>query len=145
MSAITRGVVAAVLLAGAVAGASAFPRLLAGPGGGQTPTFAVPRAASQPAIVRAPAVPALHVTPVVAPLTAVAAAPVVLRRPPTVVALRPKPPAIVINPATLPPAPAPAAPAPSLTDQLKQLGDLKASGVLSDEEFDAAKQKLLAS
>jgi BMFP domain-containing protein YqiC len=43
------------------------------------------------------------------------------------------------------PAPAPAAPAPSLTDQLKQLADLKASGVLSDEEFDAAKQKLLAS
>lgn len=43
------------------------------------------------------------------------------------------------------PAPAPAAAAPSLTDQLKQLGDLKASGVLTDEEFDAAKQKLLAS
>lgn len=46
-------------------------------------------------------------------------------------------------------APAPAAPAaapsqPSLADQLKQLGDLKESGVLSAEEFDAAKQKLLA-
>jgi 3-oxoacyl-ACP reductase-like protein len=46
------------------------------------------------------------------------------------------------------PAPAAAAapaPGPSLTDQLKQLGDLKASGVLTDEEFEAAKQKLLAS
>ena len=42
-------------------------------------------------------------------------------------------------------APPPAAAAPSLTDQLKQLADLKASGVLSDDEFNAAKQKLLAS
>lgn len=44
-----------------------------------------------------------------------------------------------------PPAPAPAA--GGLTDdaiaQLKQLGDLKASGVLTDEEFAAAKAKLL--
>lgn len=43
---------------------------------------------------------------------------------------------------------APAAPAPGeLTEdtinKLKQLGDLKASGVLSDEEFAAAKAKLL--
>jgi hypothetical protein len=48
-----------------------------------------------------------------------------------------------------PPPPPPAAPAaaaaPSLADQLKQLADLKESGVLSDEEFEAAKQKLLAS
>jgi Short C-terminal domain len=48
-----------------------------------------------------------------------------------------------------PPAPAPAAPAPPAGDdmvtQLKQLGDLKASGVLTDEEFDAAKAKLIAS
>lgn len=29
--------------------------------------------------------------------------------------------------------------------QLKQLGELKQSGVLSDAEFEAAKQKLLAS
>jgi multidrug resistance efflux pump len=47
-----------------------------------------------------------------------------------------------------PPPPAPVAPAaaaaPSLTDQLKQLADLKESGVLSDEEFEAAKQKVLA-
>ena len=42
-------------------------------------------------------------------------------------------------------APAPAAPAaPTIADQLKQLADLKASGVLSAEEFEAAKQKLLA-
>lgn len=45
-----------------------------------------------------------------------------------------------------PPAPAPAAaPAgPSLTDQLNQLAQLHNAGVLSDEEFAAAKQKLLA-
>ena len=43
------------------------------------------------------------------------------------------------------PAPPPAAAAPSLTDQIKQLADLKASGVLNDQEFEAAKQKLLAS
>jgi Short C-terminal domain len=48
-----------------------------------------------------------------------------------------------------PPPPAPAAAAPDATSplvaQLKQLGDLKESGVLSAEEFEAAKQKLLAS
>ena len=44
-----------------------------------------------------------------------------------------------------PTAPAPAAPAPDLTAKLKQLADLHASGVLTDEEFAAAKQKLLAS
>jgi len=37
------------------------------------------------------------------------------------------------------------APAPDLTAQLQQLADLHSSGVLSDEEFAAAKQKLLAS
>lgn len=44
-----------------------------------------------------------------------------------------------------PPAPpAPAAPAgDDMVAQLKQLGDLKASGVLTDEEFNAAKAKLL--
>lgn len=46
-----------------------------------------------------------------------------------------------------PPAPAPAAaPAAGGDDmiaQLKQLGDLKAAGVLSDDEFAAAKAKLL--
>ena len=41
-------------------------------------------------------------------------------------------------------APAPAA-APSLTDQLNSLAQMKASGILSDAEFEAAKAKLLAS
>ena len=43
-------------------------------------------------------------------------------------------------------APAPAAPAggEDLMAQLKQLGDLKAAGVLTEEEFAAAKAKLLA-
>lgn len=48
------------------------------------------------------------------------------------------------------PPPPPAAPSPTsptggndLVSQLKQLGDLKSSGVLSDEEFEAAKAKLL--
>jgi hypothetical protein len=39
------------------------------------------------------------------------------------------------------PAPAPAAP----IDQLKELGELRASGVLTDEEFAAQKAKLLGS
>jgi BMFP domain-containing protein YqiC len=47
------------------------------------------------------------------------------------------------------PAPAPAAPAAApagddLVSKLQQLADLQKSGVLSQEEFDAAKQKLLA-
>lgn len=48
-----------------------------------------------------------------------------------------------------PPAPAPAAPAPAaaaqsdLTGQLAKLGELHSQGVLSDEEFAAAKQRLL--
>lgn len=50
------------------------------------------------------------------------------------------------------PPPQPAAPAPEpaptgltddAVDQLKKLGDLKAAGVLSDEEFTAAKAKIL--
>jgi hypothetical protein len=40
---------------------------------------------------------------------------------------------------------APAAAAPSLVDQLSQLSQLHASGALSDADFEAAKQKLLAS
>jgi type II secretory pathway pseudopilin PulG len=39
---------------------------------------------------------------------------------------------------------APAAPAGIDMAQLKQLGDLHAAGILSDEEFAAAKAKLLA-
>jgi Short C-terminal domain len=40
-------------------------------------------------------------------------------------------------------APAQAAPAASPVDQLKELGELHASGVLTDEEFAAQKAKLL--
>jgi len=40
--------------------------------------------------------------------------------------------------------PPPAVPAPDLTAQLQQLAQLHDSGVLSDEEFASAKQKLLA-
>jgi putative oligomerization/nucleic acid binding protein len=50
-------------------------------------------------------------------------------------------------PPTQPAAPAAAAPAAggggSIVDQLKQLSDLKTSGALSDQEFEAAKAKLL--
>ena len=43
------------------------------------------------------------------------------------------------------PAPAaPAAPAPSMIDQLKELGELKSQGVLTEDEFAAQKAKLLA-
>ena len=41
------------------------------------------------------------------------------------------------------PAPAPAAAGPDPIEQLKQLGDLHAQGVLTDEEFAAQKAKLL--
>jgi hypothetical protein len=44
------------------------------------------------------------------------------------------------------PAPPPAAPADDMTskiDQLKQLGDLKAQGVLNDAEFERQKAKIL--
>jgi hypothetical protein len=40
------------------------------------------------------------------------------------------------------PAPAPAAPDPLA--QLKELGELKAAGILTDEEFEAQKAKILA-
>jgi hypothetical protein len=39
--------------------------------------------------------------------------------------------------------PAPTAPAADLTTELQRLADLKAQGLLSDEEFAVAKQKLL--
>jgi hypothetical protein len=45
------------------------------------------------------------------------------------------------------PAPAPAAPAaaaPSTIDQLKELGELKSQGILTEDEFAAQKAKLLA-
>jgi hypothetical protein len=43
-----------------------------------------------------------------------------------------------------PPAPAPAAPAPDMVQQLKDLADLKAQGILTDAEFEAQKAKILA-
>jgi hypothetical protein len=42
-----------------------------------------------------------------------------------------------------PPAPAPAAPAPDPIEQLKQLGELKQQGILTEEEFAAQKAKIL--
>jgi hypothetical protein len=42
-------------------------------------------------------------------------------------------------------APAPAAAQSSVIDQLKELGELKAQGILTEEEFAAQKAKLLAS
>ncbi|MGW0970338.1 SHOCT domain-containing protein [Streptomyces sp. f51] len=45
-----------------------------------------------------------------------------------------------------PPPPPPAAPADDMTskiDQLKQLGDLKAQGVLTEAEFEAQKARIL--
>jgi len=49
------------------------------------------------------------------------------------------------QPQAAPPPPPPPAPAAGgdLVGQLKQLSDLKSSGVLSDDEFEAAKAKLL--
>ena len=44
-----------------------------------------------------------------------------------------------------PPAPAPAAPAPDPIEPLQRLGELKASGVLTETEFEAQKAKILAS
>lgn len=42
------------------------------------------------------------------------------------------------------PEPVAAAPAPDPYEQLKQLGELKASGILTDAEFEAQKAKILA-
>ena len=53
------------------------------------------------------------------------------------------------EPAPPPPAPAPTAAAPAEEDmdskllQLRQLGELKTQGILSDAEFEAQKQKIL--
>jgi len=51
------------------------------------------------------------------------------------------------QPAAQPAAPpaAPAAAESSVIDQLKQLGELKAQGILTEEEFAAQKAKLLSS
>jgi len=113
MSAITRGVLVGLLLAGAVAGAAAFPHFLAGPESTQTPSFAVLPGASRPAIVRAAGLPPAHV--------AVAPPPVVLHRAPVPRPVVPAPAPIVVHhvpkavhvaPVAKPTAPAtPAAPA----------------------------------
>jgi Short C-terminal domain len=42
------------------------------------------------------------------------------------------------------PPPPPAAPEPDKLEQLQKLGELKASGVLTDAEFEAQKAKILA-
>ena len=55
---------------------------------------------------------------------------------------QPQPQAAPPPPPAAPPPPAPAA-GGDLVSQLKQLGELKSSGVLSDQEFEAAKAKLL--
>jgi Short C-terminal domain len=47
-------------------------------------------------------------------------------------------------PEAAPVAAAPAAPASSMLDQLKELGELKTQGVLTEDEFAAQKAKLLA-
>lgn len=47
-------------------------------------------------------------------------------------------------PAPVAAAPHPAASGPSVIDQLKQLGELKAEGILTEDEFAAQKAKLLA-
>jgi hypothetical protein len=46
--------------------------------------------------------------------------------------------------AEAPPPPAPEAAGESTIDQLKKLGELKAQGILTEEEFEAQKAKLLA-
>ena len=50
-----------------------------------------------------------------------------------------------VQPAPVAAAPAAAAAGPSMLDQLQQLGELKAQGVLTDAEFEAQKAKILAS
>ena len=53
-------------------------------------------------------------------------------------------PADAEQPAAPAPAPAPASGGASLIEQLKQLGELKDQGVLTEQEFSAQKAKLLA-
>jgi hypothetical protein len=58
-------------------------------------------------------------------------------------AMPPPPPAPAPAPAPVAPPPAPAAPATDMVAQLQQLSALKTAGALTDEEFQAAKAKLL--
>jgi len=48
-------------------------------------------------------------------------------------------------PAAAPAAPPPAAAAPDMVTQLKQLGELRDQGILTDDEFAAQKAKILGS
>jgi len=114
MRAITRWVVLAVLLAGAVAGTAVFPRFLAGPDVRRTQTYRVLPGAAQPAIVHARALPVPKPAPRIAvgPLPVAVAA--VVRPVPVPAPRRSKP--IVIRRVPRPaPAPKPApAPAPAV-------------------------------
>ena len=47
------------------------------------------------------------------------------------------------EPQYAPPPPPPAAPAPDPIEQLKQLGELRQQGILTEEEFAAQKAKIL--
>ena len=55
------------------------------------------------------------------------------------------PPQQAYAPAPVAPAPPPAPAATDRLEDLKQLGELKAAGVLTDAEFEAEKAKILAS
>jgi hypothetical protein len=48
------------------------------------------------------------------------------------------------QPAAAPPAQAAAAPQPDMLEQLKTLGELKAQGVLTEDEFNTQKARILA-
>lgn len=56
---------------------------------------------------------------------------------------QPSQPVYAAPPPQAPPAPAPAAPADTLGTQLERLAQLRAQGLLTDEEFAAAKAKVL--
>jgi Short C-terminal domain len=76
-----------------------------------------------------------------------------MQQPPPPAQYQQPPPAQYQQPVYQQPAPPPAAPAaapapsggvaPETLEQLKQLGELHTSGVLTDAEFEAAKQKIL--
>ena len=61
-----------------------------------------------------------------------------VQSPPVAVGAGPSPATVVA-----PPAVAPDAPADDMSAQLQKLADLKAQGILTDDEFSAAKAKLL--
>jgi len=114
MRAITRGVVATVLLAGAVAGAAAFPHFLAGPGGSQTARVAPLPGGTQPAIVHAATLPRHVIVPAsVARAFAVRIAPLPSNPKPIVIHPIAPPPRVAPEPSPAPTAPA-STPAPAV-------------------------------